>query len=56
MFKVSKWLYESAWHYEIILGGATTPLVVKIWSKQPMVKFENFCDFDSNFALSRGKI
>ena len=37
-------------------GGATTPLVVKIWTKQPRVKIENSRNFDCNFALSRGKI
>ena len=37
-------------------GGATTPLVVKIGTKQPWVKIENWRNFDCNFALSRGKI
>ena len=40
----------------LFAGGATTPLVVKIWTKQPWVKIENLCDFDCNFALFRGKI
>ena len=38
------------------LGGTTTPLVVKIWTKQPWVENENLRDFDRNFAQSRGKI
>ena len=37
-------------------GGATTPLVVKIGTKQPWVKIENLRNFDRNFALYRGKI
>ena len=40
----------------LFAGGATTPLVVKIWTKQPWVKIENSRNFDRNFALSRGKI
>ena len=40
----------------LFAGGATTPLVVKIWTKQPWVKIENSCDFDRNFTLFRGKI
>ena len=40
----------------LFAGGATTPLVVKIWTKQPWVKIENSCNFDCNFVLSRGKI
>ena len=40
----------------LFAGGTTTPLVVKIWTKQPWVKIENLCDFDHNFALFRGKI
>ena len=40
----------------LFAGGATTPLVVKIWTKQPWVKIENLRNFDHNFALSRGKI
>ena len=37
-------------------GGATSPLVVKNWTKQPWLKIENLRDFDRNFTLSRGKI
>ena len=37
-------------------GGATTPLVVKIGTKQPWVKIENSRNFDRNFALFRGQI
>ena len=37
-------------------GGATTPLVVKIWTKQPWVKIENLRIFDHNFSPLRGKI
>ena len=40
----------------LFAGGATTPLVVKIWTKQPWVKIENLHNFDRNFALFRGKI
>ena len=40
----------------LFAGGATTPLVVKIWTKQPWVKIENLRDFDRNFVLFRGKI
>ena len=40
----------------LFAGGATTPLVVKIWTKQPWVKIQKLCNFDCNFALSRGKI
>ena len=36
--------------------GTTTPLVVKIWAKQPWVKIEYSCNFDGNFVLFRGKI
>ena len=37
-------------------GGATTPLVVKIGTKQPWVKIENLRNFDRDFALFRGQI
>ena len=40
----------------LFAGGATTPLVVKILTKQPWVKIGNLRDFDLNFSLSRGKI
>ena len=40
----------------LFAGGATTPLVVKIWTKQPWVKIENSRNFDRNFVLFRGKI
>ncbi len=40
----------------LFAGGATTPLVVKIWTKQPWVKIEYLRNFDRNFALFRGKI
>ena len=40
----------------LFAGGATTPLVVKIWTKQPWVKIENWHKFVCNFVLSRGKI
>ena len=40
----------------LFAGGTATPLVVKIWTKQPWVKIENSCNFDCNFALFRGKI
>ena len=40
----------------LFAGGATTPLVVKIWIKQPWVKIEKLHDFDRDFTLSRGKI
>ena len=40
----------------LLAGGATTPLVVKIWTKQPWVKIENSHNFDHNFVLFRGKI
>jgi len=38
----------------LFAGGATTPLVVKIWTKQPWVKIENLHDFECNFVLFRG--
>ena len=40
----------------LFAGGATTPLVVKIWTKQPWVKIEYLCDFDRDFSLFRGQI
>ena len=40
----------------LFAGGATTPLVVKILTKQPWVKIENFCNFDYDFTLFTGKI
>ena len=40
----------------LFAGGTTTPLVVKILTKQPWVKIENLHNFDCNFALFRGKI
>ena len=40
----------------LFAGGPATPLVVKIWTKQPWVKIENLHNFDHNFVLSRGKI
>ena len=40
----------------LFAGGATTPLVVKIGTKQPWVKIENLRNFDRNFALFKGKI
>ena len=40
----------------LFAGGATTPLVVKIWTKQPWVKIEYLRNFDRNFALFKGKI
>ena len=40
----------------LFAGGATTPLVVKIWTKQPWFEIENLHNFDYYFALSRGKI
>ena len=40
----------------LFAGGVTTPLVVKIWTKQPWVKIEYSRNFDHNFALFRGKI
>ena len=40
----------------LFAGGATNPLVVKIWTKQLWVKIENSCNFDCNFALFTGKI
>ena len=40
----------------LFAGWATTPLEVKIWTKQPWVKINNSRNFDHNFALFRGKI
>ena len=40
----------------LFAGGATTPLVVKIWTKQPLGKIEYLGSFDCNFVLFRGKI
>ena len=40
----------------LFAGGATTPLVVKIGTKQPWVKIEYSRNFDRNFALFGGKI
>ena len=40
----------------LFAGCTTTPLVVKIWTKQPWVKIEYSRNFDRNFALFRGKI
>ena len=40
----------------LFAGGATTPLVVKIGTKQPWVKIEHSRDFDRDFALFRGQI
>jgi len=40
----------------LFAGGATTPLVVKIWTKQLWVKIENSRDFDRDFALFRAKV
>ena len=40
----------------LFAGGATTPLVVKIWTKQPLVKIENLHKFDHDFAVFKGKI
>ena len=40
----------------LFVGRATTPLVVKIWTKHPWVKIENSRNFDRNFVLFRGKI
>ena len=40
----------------LFAGGATTPLVVKILTKEHWVKIENLRNFARNFALSRGKI
>ena len=57
MFKVCK-LYsiEVPKMMRSFSGGSTTPLVVKIWTKQPWVKIENSRNFDCNFVLFRGKI
>ena len=41
MFKVSKQLYWSSRHDEIICRWCHNPLVVKLWTKQPWVKIEN---------------
>ena len=43
-------------HMMRFAGGATTPLVVKIWTKQTWVKIEYSRNFDCNFALFKGKI
>ena len=56
MFKVSKWPYRIPDMMRLFAGGATTPLVVKMWTKQHWVKIENSRNFDLNFALSRDKI
>ena len=40
----------------LFAGGATTPLVVKIWTKQTWVKIEYSRDFDRDFTLFRGQI
>ena len=40
----------------LFAGGAKTPLVVKIRTKQPWVKIKYSCNFDRDFALFRGKI
>ena len=40
----------------LFAGGTTTPLVVKIWTKQPCVKMKNLPNFNHNFKLFRGKI
>ncbi len=47
---------EVLYMMRLFAGGATAPLVVKIWTKQHWVKIENLRNFDHNFALSRGKI
>ena len=47
LMTLSKWLFS---------GSATTPLVVKIWTKQPWLKIKNSHDFDRDFALFKGKI
>ena len=41
---------------KLFASGATTPLVVKIRTKQPWVKIENLRNFHHNFALFIGKI
>ena len=40
----------------LFAGGATTPLLVKISTKEPWVKINNLHYFDRNFALFRGQI
>ena len=39
----------------LFAGGTTTPLVVKIWTKQPWVKIEYLCNFDCNFCYLEAK-
>ena len=40
----------------LFAGGAITPLVVKIWTKEPWVKIEILCNFHCNFILFKGNI